>query len=91
MKKTAAVLVAALFSASVFAATGTSERAAPSASRTAQQSRMATCNKEAAAQGKKRAERKAFMKTCLRGVSNATVAPQSSREETAPALEAPKP
>jgi hypothetical protein len=52
---------------------------------------MALCNKEAAAQGKKRAERRAFMKTCLSGVTNATIAPQSNREKTAPALEAPKP
>jgi hypothetical protein len=91
MKKIYAVLVAASFSASAFAAAGAPADAAPGATRTAQQSKMALCNKEAAAQGKKRAERRAFMKTCLSGVTNATIAPQSNREKTAPALEAPKP
>ena len=91
MKKIYAVLVAASLGASAFAATDAPAAAAPGASRTAQQSRMAICNKEAAAQGKKRAERRAFMKTCLSGVSNATIAPESSREKTAPALESPKP
>jgi hypothetical protein len=37
--------------------------AAPAAEKTAQQSKMATCNKEA--EGKKGDERKAFMKDCL--------------------------
>ena len=36
---------------------------APAAEKTAQQSKMATCNKEA--EGKKGDERKAFMKDCL--------------------------
>jgi len=91
MKKITAVLVAAAFSGSSFAAADAPRPGAPSTSRTAQRSQMASCNKEAAAQGKKRAERKAFMKSCLSGVTNATVAPQTSREKTAPALEAPKP
>jgi hypothetical protein len=91
MKMIFAALVAALVGASAFAATGAPAAAAPGASRTTKQSQMAICNKEAAAQGKKRAARRAFMKTCLSGVTNATIAPESSREKTAPALESPKP
>ena len=49
-----AVSVAALASADAFAADAT-----------AQQGKMATCNKDAAAADKKGEERKAFMKECL--------------------------
>jgi hypothetical protein len=45
------------------AAAATAAASAPAAEKTAQQSKMATCNKEA--EGKKGDERKAFMKDCL--------------------------
>ena len=45
------------------AAAPTASASAPAAEKTPQQSKMATCNKEA--EGKKGDERKAFMKDCL--------------------------
>ncbi len=40
---------------------------APAKTRTPQQQRMADCNHQAKAEGKKGPERKAFMSTCLKG------------------------
>ena len=51
----------------------------------------ARCNSEAQAQGLKRAERKAFLKTCMKGAANATAAPQSLSGPDKPALETAKP
>ncbi len=50
---------------------------APAKVRTAQQQRMADCNKEAT--GKKGAERKAFMSSCLKGKSAAPSAMSSAK------------
>jgi hypothetical protein len=58
MKKIIAVLAALGFASSAFAAPE-----AASAPKNSQQSKMATCNADAA--GKKGDERKAFMKDCL--------------------------
>ena len=44
-----------------------------------------------AAKGLKRADRKAFLKTCMAGVANATAAPQSVSGSDKPALETAKP
>ncbi|MEO7071509.1 MAG: PsiF family protein [Rhodanobacter sp.] len=41
-------------------------KAAPAKTRTPQQQRMADCNHQAKAEGKKGPERKAFMSTCLK-------------------------
>ena len=73
-----AVSVAALAGANAFAADAT-----------AQQGKMATCNKDAAAADKKGEERKAFMKECLSAkpaaaaaaVSAAAVAPAASKSQ----------
>ncbi|WEN16480.1 PsiF family protein [Rhodanobacter sp. AS-Z3] len=53
------------FAGASFAATPQASTAAPAKPRTAQQQRMADCNKEAT--GKKGDERKAFMSSCLKG------------------------
>ena len=50
---------------------------APAKVRTAQQQRMADCNKEAT--GKKGAERKAFMSSCLKGKAAAAPAMSSAK------------
>lgn len=47
-------------------ATSPAASAAPSDKRKAQQTKMKTCNKEAKAKALKGAERKAFMKDCLK-------------------------
>ncbi len=67
MKKILALCVTACFASAAFAAAPESASASAAASgpKTAQQSKMATCNADAA--GKKGDERKAFMKTCLSG------------------------
>jgi hypothetical protein len=57
------------FAGASFAATPQASTAAPAKPRTAQQQRMADCNKEAT--GKKGDERKAFMSSCLKGQSMA--------------------
>jgi hypothetical protein len=64
MKKIIAVIAAFGFAGSAFAAPASaSASAAASAPKNSQQSKMATCNADAA--GKKGDERKAFMKECL--------------------------
>ena len=65
MKAFSAFLLSALFAGTAFAADdASSPTASPSGKTpTAQQSKMATCNKDAS--GKKGDERKAFMKDCL--------------------------
>lgn len=71
MKKIFAVCAAACFVTSAFAA-APEPAAAP---KTAQQSKMTTCNADAA--GKKGDERKAFMKGCLSAKVEAPVTQQS--------------
>lgn len=71
-----AVTAAFAFAGATFAAT---PAATPVKARTAQQQRMVDCNKQAT--GKKGAERKAFMSTCLKGGSTAAA--------TAPATDMP--
>jgi DNA-binding protein YbaB len=56
---------------------------APSAAQLAQQEKMKTCNKEAAAKALKGDERKAFMKNCLSGKTS--TAPVTVAPATAPA------
>jgi hypothetical protein len=89
MKKITMMLLAALSSGAVFAAAHT---AAPTAaSRTPDPKQTAQCNSEAKAKGLKRAERKAYLKTCMVGAGNATAAPQSMSGTDKPALETAKP
>ena len=56
-----------------------SATAAPANGKTAQQQRMTTCNAEA--KGKKGAERKAFMSSCLKGESAAGTKQLSSSQQ----------
>jgi hypothetical protein len=72
MKKLFAALAVLSFCSASYAAT---EAAAPAA-KTKQQSKMVTCNADAA--GKKGDERKAFMKTCL------SAAPAAPAKELTP-------
>ena len=76
MSKLLSVLIAAVFAAVSFTAVAADAAMAPAKpaakaaapkKMTAQQERMKTCNKDAKAKGLKKAERKAFMKTCLKG------------------------
>ena len=90
MKKLTLMLLAALSSGAVLAAAHT---AAPAggADRAPDPKQTAKCNSEARDKGLKRAERKAFLKTCMAGVGNATAAPQSLSGTDKPALETAKP
>jgi len=76
MNKLLAVIIAAVFatvSYSAIAADTAMAPAKPAAKSSApkkltpQQEKMRSCNKDAKAKGLKKAERKAFMKTCLSG------------------------
>jgi hypothetical protein len=67
-----AVSAAFAFAGATFAATPPAAAAAPTKPHTAQQQRMVDCNKQAT--GKKGAERKTFMSTCLKGGSTAAAA-----------------
>ncbi len=91
MKKLTVMLLAALSSGAVLAAAHTAAPEAGGASRTPDPKQTAQCNSEARAKGLKRAERKAFLKTCMAGVGNATAAPQSLSGTDKPALETAKP
>jgi len=87
MKKLTAMLLAAFCSGTVLAA-------APAGSetgRTPDPKQTARCNSEAKAKGLKRAERKAFLRTCMAGAANSTAAPQSMSGNDKPALETAKP
>ena len=64
-----AISAAFAFAGATFAATPQAGTAAPAKPRTAQQQRMADCNKQAT--GKKGDDRKAFMSSCLKGHSAA--------------------
>jgi len=77
MKKLLITCAALAFSCTAFAA----PEAAPAA-KTAQQSKMVTCNADAT--GKKGDERKAFMKTCLSAKPEAapTMTPQQNKMKT---------
>lgn len=87
MKKLTVMLLAALGSGAVLAAAP----AASETSRAPDAKQTARCNSEARAKGLKRAERKAFLKTCMAGVANSTAAPQSVSGSDKPALETAKP
>jgi hypothetical protein len=74
-----------------YAATAaTAAKTAPAKTRTPQQQRMADCNHQAKAEGKKGPERKAFMSTCLKsGKSTASAkAPRKSKAKAAEAVSA---
>lgn len=81
-----ALVVALVFAAAPqasFAAQVTKAASAattPAKKRTPQQQRMADCNHQAKTEGKKGPERKAFMKTCLKG-SHATAADSSTQHK----------
>lgn len=92
MKKlTMMLLLGALGHGAVFAATHTAAPAGATADRTPNPKQTAQCNSEAKAKGLKRAERKAFLKTCMAGVANSTAAPQSMSGSDKPALQTAKP
>lgn len=92
MKKlTMMLLLGALCNGAVFAAAHTAAPASVGADRTPNPKQTAQCNSEARAKGLKRAERKAFLKTCMAGVANSTAAPQSMSGSDKPALETAKP
>ena len=76
--------------AAAAAATTATAKTAPAKTRTAQQQRMADCNHQAKAEGKKGPERKAFMSTCLKsGKSTASAkAPRKSKARAAEAASA---
>lgn len=76
--KTLLTLLAVSLSVSLGAA-----HAADAPAKTAQQTKMATCNKEAT--GKKGDERKAFMKDCLSAKPAAAAAAPAAKSASAPA------
>ena len=68
------------FAGASFAATPQASTTAPAKPRTAQQQRMADCNKQAT--GKKGDERKAFMSSCLKGqVTAAAPSAKTAQQE----------
>ena len=75
MNKLLALLISSAFATCAFAA----DPAAPAtAGKSAQQTKMASCNKDAT--GKKGDERKAFMKECLSGDPKVSPAQQAQRD-----------
>ncbi|MGY3040419.1 hypothetical protein ACVWWQ_002042 [Rhodanobacter sp. TND4EL1] len=75
-----AISAALAFAGATFAATPQAGAAAPAKPRTAQQQRMADCNKQAV--GKKGDERKAYMSSCLKGESmTATPSAKTTQQE----------
>jgi maltose-binding protein MalE len=94
MIRSTVMLLAALSSGAVLAAAHTAAPATAGTSGTGgtpDPKLTARCNSEAKAQGIKRAERKAFLKTCMAGAANSTAAPQSVSGADKPALETAKP
>lgn len=91
MKKLTAMLLATLASGAVFAAAHTATPADAGANRVPDPKQSARCNSEVKAKGLKGDERKAFLKTCMEGVANSTVAPRSMTGVDKPALETAKP
>lgn len=74
-----AVSAALAFAGAAFAATPQTGTSVPAAKpHTAQQQRMIDCNKQAT--GKKGAERKTFMSTCLKGGSTAAAAAPTAKQ-----------
>ncbi|MDO8306502.1 PsiF family protein [Herminiimonas sp.] len=79
MNKLLALLISSAFATCAFAADPAAPAAAGAAAgKTAQQTRMTSCNKDAA--GKKGDERKAFMKECLSGDPKVSPAQQAQRD-----------
>ena len=72
-----------------YAATGAA-KTTTTKTRTPQQQRMADCNHQAKAEGKKGPERKAFMSTCLKSGKRtaSTKAPRKSKAKAAQAVSA---
>jgi hypothetical protein len=91
MKNLTTMLLAMLASGAVFAAAHTAAPADAGANRVPDPKQSARCNSEVQARGLKGDERKAFLKTCMEGVANATVAPRSMSGADKPALETAKP
>ncbi|SNS40756.1 psiF repeat-containing protein [Noviherbaspirillum humi] len=87
MRRALAMLLSLCFSAAAFAAPGDS--GGSTAGNAKEQAR--TCNAEARKQKLKRAKRREFLRECMAGASNATVAPQSQGDKSKPALESAKP
>lgn len=77
------VIVFVAVNVSIAAAAADVAKKAPSAAQLAQQEKMKTCNKDAAAKALKGDERKAFMKNCLSG--KASTAPAAVAPAAAPA------
>lgn len=73
--------------AATAAATASAAKATTAKTRTPQQQRMADCNHQAKAEGKKGPERKAFMSTCLKG-GKSTASAKTPRKSKAKAAEA---
>ncbi|MBM4342199.1 MAG: phosphate starvation-inducible protein PsiF [Deltaproteobacteria bacterium] len=71
----------------LFALAGLSLLAAPAFAQTAQQNKMADCNKQATEKGLKGDERKKFMSECLKGGAAAAPAPAPAKPD-APAAPA---
>lgn len=91
MKKLTVMLLAALTSSAVLAAAQTAAPASSETRRTPDPKQTARCNSEARDKGLKRAERKAFLRTCMAGTANSTAAPESVSGSDKPALETAKP
>jgi hypothetical protein len=68
-------------------ASASAAKATTAKTRTPQQQRMADCNHQAKAEGKKGPERKAFMSTCLKG-GKSTASAKTPRKSKAKAAEA---
>ncbi|WP_334189328.1 PsiF family protein [Noviherbaspirillum sp.] len=81
MKKLFAIIAALAFTGSAFAAAHTEKEkaAASDGPKTEQQSKMASCNKDAA--GMKGDERKAFMKDCLSAKPKASTAQKAQQDK----------
>lgn len=88
MKKLMITLAAAMLSGPALSAAHT---AAPAAATDAPHETSRQCNQQVTDRKLKGEERKAFLKECMKGVSNSTSAPQTLEDKSKPALQSPKP
>lgn len=91
MRRAFAVLLSLCFSASAFAAAGNDNSSASGSTAGNSKELKRSCNAEARKQKLNRTKRREFMRECMAGASNATVAPQSQGDKAKPALESAKP
>lgn len=88
MKKLLIIVATATLAGPAFTAAHT---AAPAAAADTSREASRQCNQQVTDRKLKGEERKAFLQECMKGVGNATSAPQTLQDKSNPALQSPKP